>query len=126
MQGASEYARLFTTGQYGRLYITSGRHARGRTFHIFVLPKGEEAKPGGGNNPPLNRDAVEVYGIVGGHPGWTERYGWLREGPWQDDFQKLVDNAKEKRLRHALELEQKRDARAQAEADRVEKLLADY
>lgn len=93
MNGASEYAKLFHTGQYGRLYLVSGSHARGRTFRIFVLPAGETAKPNG-PNAPLNKDAVEVYGIISGHPGWTEEYGWLHEGKWQDDFYQLVENEK--------------------------------
>ena len=38
MQGAREYARMFSSGQRGRLYLVSGTHARGRTFHIWVLP----------------------------------------------------------------------------------------
>lgn len=74
MKGAREYSLLFETGQYGRLYITSGSHARGKTFHIQVLPKDELAIPNGDNNACLNEDAVEVYGIIGGNPGWTEYY----------------------------------------------------
>lgn len=89
MEGANEYAKLFTTGQYGRLYLVSGSHARGKTFHIYVLPKGEDAIPNGPNGPQ-NKDAVEVYGIVGGQPGWTEKYGWLHEGRWIADFDALV------------------------------------
>lgn len=94
MNGASEYASLFTTGQYGKLYIVSGRHARGQTFHVYVLPEGVEAKPNGTNNPPLNEDAVEVYGVLGGQRGWTEYYGWIYEGKWKEDFMKLVNEKK--------------------------------
>lgn len=90
MKGAREYALLFKTGQYGKLYITSGSHARGYTFRIQVLPEGEKAKPNGSQNTCLNSNAVEVYGIVSGQPGWTETYGWLHEGKWQEDFEKLV------------------------------------
>ncbi len=90
MKGAREYANLFVTGQYGRLYLVSGSHARGKTFHIYVLPKGELVRPNGVNNPPKNEDAVEVYGIINGHPGWSEEYGWLYHGKWKDDFFELV------------------------------------
>lgn len=89
MRGAREYANMFKTGQYGRLYIVSGSHARGKTFHIFVLPKGETGIPNGTNNAPLNKDAVEVYGIINGQPGWTENYGWIHEGKWIDDFSNI-------------------------------------
>jgi len=93
MQGAREFSSLFSTGQHGRLYFVSGSHARGRTFHVFVLPVGADAKPNG-KNAPLNKNAVEVYGIVSGQPGWTEKYGWLHHGPWQEDFKKIVEDRK--------------------------------
>lgn len=89
MKGARGYAELFETGQYGRLYIVSSYHARGKTFRIFVLPEGEDAIPNG-PNAPLNKDKVEVYGVVDGNPGWSETYGWKHFGKWQDDFQLLV------------------------------------
>jgi hypothetical protein len=94
MQGAREFAELFETGQHGRLYLVSGGHARGRTFHIYVLPEGQEAMPNGTNNPPLNNDVVEVYGIVSGNPGWTESYGWIYHGKWELDFALLVREAR--------------------------------
>jgi len=89
MNGAREYAKLFKTGQYGNLYITTGSHARGYTFHVQILPNGEKAKANYGNMA-TNEGAVEVYGIVSGQPGWTESYGWKHKGPWQEDFEKLV------------------------------------
>lgn len=82
MNGAREYASLFKTGQYGCLYIVSGSHARGKTFHIQILPPGVKAIPNGPNNLCINAEAVGVYGIIGGNPGWTEVYGWKKHGPW--------------------------------------------
>jgi hypothetical protein len=105
MQGAREYAATFMSGQHGRLCIISGRHARGKTFHIYVLPEGEVAKFNGEGNPPLTNGTVEVYGVVGGQRGWTEQYGWLHEGKWKDDFMLLYNQKKEeaeKFLRAAL------------------------
>jgi len=99
MNGARQYADLFTTGQYGKLYIVSGSHARGKTLHVQVLPEGEEAKPNGRNNLCSNDGAIEVYGLVSGNPGWTEVYGWLHEGPWQDDFYALVEDLRTKRTK---------------------------
>jgi len=126
MQGAHEYATLFSTSQHGRLYLVSGSHGRGKTFRIFVLPEGEAAIPNGSINAPLNRNAVEVYGIVGGQPGWTESYGWLHEGKWQDDFYDLVE-----RRRADDEAARARNvARTQASEDAVKAeklaLLATY
>ena len=95
MKGAREYANLFETGQVGRLYLVSGEHARGKTFHIQVLPEGEQAIPNGCNNLCLNTDAIEVYGIIGGQTGWTETYGWLHKGKWQEDFLTLVVKKKQ-------------------------------
>ena len=86
MNGAKEYAKLFQTGQHGRLYFLSGEHARGKTFCIYVLPTDEPI------SVSIHRveNAVEVYGIIGGQPGWTEYYGWLHRGKWQQDFAELV------------------------------------
>jgi len=86
MEGAGKYAKLFKTGQYGRFFISSDYHARGRTFSIWVLPKGEIVLPG--KFPSAK--AVKVYGVTGGFCGWTETYGWLHEGKWVEDFQKMV------------------------------------
>ena len=89
MQGADRYASLFNGPlQFGCFYVVPGSHARGKTFELYVLPVGEEAIPNG-PNAPLNASAVEVFGITGGNPGWTETYGWKRKGPWVDDFEKL-------------------------------------
>lgn len=87
MQGSRGYCDLFTTGQYGRLYISVGSHARGSTFHIWVLPENLPEKWTRIHEVP---DAVEVYGVTGGQPGWTETYGWLHTGKWQEDFEMLV------------------------------------
>jgi len=116
MKGAREYSQLFKTGQYGRLYITSSSHARGNTFRIQVLPKGEEALPNGDNNVCLNKDAVEVYGVIGGNPGWTEFYGWKHEGPWQSDFDAMV-------LQRKSEIETERNVQAISLAESEKELL---
>lgn len=87
MNGAHEYAGLFKSAQYGNLYLLSHHHARGQTFQIFVVPEGVQVEPGRINAP---HGCIEVYGILGGHPGWTEFYGWIHKGPWQQDFYKLV------------------------------------
>lgn len=126
MKGASEFAKLFTTGQHDRLYLVSSSHARGKTFHIYVLPEGVAAKSNGSGNAPLNADAVEVYGVVDGNPGWTESYGWKHKGPWQQDFEAMVKRRNDE-LEHA-ELQRTRhaDQKQQAEIERVAALLATY
>ena len=126
MTGANEYAPLFRTGQYGRLYIVSGAHARGATFHIFVLPDGETGIDNGPNNAPQNADAVEVYGITGGNPGWTETYGWLHRGPWEADFAELVTAAIGEQTRHAVARQKAEQAKARHKIEREGALLATY
>lgn len=126
MKGAREYAKLFETGQYGKLYITVGSHARGDTFRIQVLPKGEKASPNGTGNLCTNENAVVVYGVIGGNPGWTEFYGWLHKGKWQEDFNTLVRNRKAE-----IAAKKDEDATEKAEEESIEKaktgkLLADY
>lgn len=49
------------------LYVLS-KHARGRTFFIYLIADDGEL--------------FQVYGIVDGNPGWTESYGWLHRGTW--------------------------------------------
>lgn len=126
MQGAREYASLFQTSQHGRLYLVSGEHARGKTFRIYVLPEGERAIQNGQHNPPLSKDAVEVYGILGGQPGWTEYYGWIRSGRWQQDFETLVANRKAEIVRNAEQFHAAEDARRLANESREAELLATY
>ena len=126
MKGAREYAELFKTGQYGRLYITSGSHARGKTFHIQVLPADEKAISNGNGNTCLNKDAVEVFGIIGGRPGWTEFYGWKHEGSWQYDFEQMVIKRKEEdenEQKVQANLQYRRDKEA---LEREQSLLATY
>lgn len=125
MQGAREYASLFQTGQYGKLYISSHYHARGKTFRIYVLSADVKAIPNGPNGP-LNKDAVEVYGVTGGQPGWTETYGWLHEGKWQQDFEKLVaEKVFEENERNALRELRKIEQEKNKEAT-TQQLLNNY
>ena len=126
MQGAREYAKLIPTGQYGKLYCTSGTHARGRTFHIQVLPKGESAIPNGNNNTCINVDAVEVYGIIGGNPGWSESYGWLHQGKWQGDFRDLLESRKMDFEQEQMEKERQRREEHEREIRRQARLLSNY
>lgn len=126
MNGAGEFSGLLKTEQVGRLYIVMGSHARGYTLQIFVLPEGELAKPNGPNNACLNADAVEVYGVISGQPGWTESYGWLHIGPWVEDFENLIDNRRaDQRKRDDMKKEGE-DAKKALEAQRKQALLATY
>lgn len=126
MIGADRYAKLFETGQYGKFYFVSYRHARGDTFKIFILPEGEEAIGNGKSNAPLNENAVEVYGVISGNPGWTECYGWLYNGKWVKDFNELVKN----REAELAEINHKNNTTKidciQQEELRVKKLLEAY
>lgn len=91
-----------------------------------MLPAGVEAIKGGSQNGPYNTGAVEVYGVVSGHPGWTEVYGWLHHGPWQHDFAEMVRQREEERMQEQTraDLEAKR---ARAEHDRrIQELLSQY
>ena len=126
MQGAREYASLFTTSQYGKLYIVSGKHARGLTFRIQVLPEGEIAKGNGSGNLCTNKNAVEVYGVISGNPGWTESYGWLHRGKWVEDFQLLLANRKKEIKANEEKNHELREAAASKESRRIANLLLNY
>jgi len=126
MKGAREYAKLFKTGQYGQLYIVSSSHPRGLTFNIQILPKGEKAIPNGINNLCLNKNAVEVYGIISGQPGWTEEYGWKYKGKWQEDFEKLVRKRKLEIKRQEQKKQNERKIALEKEKERIKNLLSNY
>lgn len=122
MKGAREYAMMFKTGQHGKLFLVSGSHARGETFHIWVLPTDEPIK----GKPWTVKDAVEVYGITGGQPGWTETYGWLHKGKWQTDFYNLFEVRKQEIEQEKLERLRDQDEKEKSAAERKNALLAAY
>lgn len=82
-------ASSFSTRQYGPLYIVSGEHARGKTFHAYLLDPGQTLSPnprsGSNNRHPDLTDRQAIYGIVRGQPGWTEEYGWMQQHPGVQD-----------------------------------------
>lgn len=126
MEGARKFAKLFETGQYGKLYIVSGDHARGLTFRIQVLPEGEKAIPNGSQNLCTNSNAVEVYGVVSGNPGWTESYGWIHKGKWCEDFEKLVSEKEAEIETRNLSDEQLKEQREKADRNKIASLLSQY
>jgi hypothetical protein len=112
MKGAKEFAELFPSGQYGKLRIVSGEHARGKTFGIYI--------------GSCNENEVEVYGMVSGHPGWTETYGWIYKGPWVCDFEsecakrrEILKLKAEKNFTEVQKMEQ-------AEQERRKKVMENY
>lgn len=115
MKGAREYVQYLESGVFGRLQIVVGGHARGRTLHVYVLPE-----------PGSLESSVEVYGDVKGQRGWDEEYGWLVNGPWVADFDKLVADG---RAREA-EIEAAKQAAANAEFNAAfearQKVLSGY
>lgn len=126
MQGAREYAKWVKNPvQIGRLYLLPGRHARGKTFRIYVLPHGEDVQEHG-PNPPLNKDAVEVYGVVGGNPGWSEWYDWKFTGQWILDFKEIINDLKVKEADARSKEEADAERERQAEEERQYKLLSTY
>ena len=86
MEGLHDYCKLFTRPyQFGRLYILPGSHARGQTLHIFVIKKSHIVT----DDLWSKGVSVEVFGVVSGQPGRTEKYGWLKQGPWVRDFEDI-------------------------------------
>ena len=128
MKGADEYYDLFRgeSEQIGRLYFQLHTHARGKCFEVFLLPKGvdREADKGKlyGGYPPM----VELYGVISGQRGWTECYGWLREGPWVEDFDKIMDLKREESKCRELERLLRQEAEGVKRENLVRELLQDY
>ena len=91
------------------------------------MPEGEKAKSNGTSNLCINENAVEVFGITtGGNPGWTETYGWLYKGKWQEDFQKLVEKKKAENAAEEKEGAEIKAEKAATETERIATLLLDY
>jgi len=127
MKGSDKYCGLFTKNeQHGRLYLVPGRHARGNTFCIYVIPDGEQAISNGMGNAPLNDGSVEVYGVVSGQRGWTEEYGWIHKGKWCDDFQKICEAREAKIQASNAERSEWVKAKKSAEAAKATMLLNTY
>ena len=123
MKGAGEYAKFFHgEEQHGKLYIQRGSHARGATLHIWVLPSSEKLKGSIYNC----KEAVEVYGITSGQPGWTETYGWLHNGKWQEDFQKIFELKKKKAEQSMKYLALRKEEKIKEMLLRTKKLLEKY
>ena len=119
MKGAREYAELFRESkQHGKLRLKVGYHARGKTFQIYVTPTDCAVC--------LGSDMVEVYGITGGQPGWTEAYGWLHRGQWEMDFSKLVEAAKAEKIVIDAADKARMDTLAEEEEARIKGLLSAY
>ena len=126
MQGARKYAELFgRSEQIERLYFVTSSHARGKTFRVYLLPENEEAKPNG-NNAPLNKDAIEVYGIIGGQSGWTEYYGWIHKGKWCDDFYSIVKEKESELIKKESIAEKEISRKEQDKENNINKLLSNY
>ncbi len=127
MKGADKYCGVFKTAeQIGRLYILPSSHARGATFRVYVLPKGVDVIENGGHNPPLNRDAIEVYGVTCGQRGWTEEYGWLNKGKWIDDLEAIYEERKETIAQHNQEVTNRIEEQNRNNEKRTSQLLFDY
>jgi len=127
MIGTERFCKVFKKSeQIGRLYVLPHYHARGNTFRIYVLPEGEKVIENCGINPPLNNDAIEVYGVVGGNPGWTERYGWIHDGKWKIDFFYIVEQREEKQNRLKSNEDRYLQDKEKEESARVAALLYAY
>jgi hypothetical protein len=63
---------------YNNFVFVTSSHARGKCLHIFLIDKQYQ------DDEEIKSNAFEVFGIVGGQPGWTEEYNWLHEphGKW--------------------------------------------
>src|SRR3990167_2107515 len=114
MNGAHEFSALFGEGEFthGKLLLVSGCHARGNYFHVYI------------SNPDGTK--TEVYGILGGHPGWTEYYGWLHHGKWQEDFAKVCEEQQLVNNARVVSTQAFKEAAERAEQKRIAESLARY
>jgi hypothetical protein len=88
--------------KYKNIVFILSTHARGKCFKIWIYENE--------NIQDTLRDShLEVYGVTGGNPGWTETYGWLHEGSWI----KYIDNY----FKHLETLIYNEEHKAEIEAD---------
>ncbi len=74
--------------KYKNVVFILSTHARGNCFKIWIY-ENEDIQD------TLKDSHLEVYGITGGQPGWTETYGWLHRGNWVtfiEDYFKLLED----------------------------------
>jgi len=95
------------------IYVTSS-HARGECFHIYLIEDTNYT------DEQIRNNAFEVYGIIGGQPGWTEEYGWLREGAWVgpilkylNNLEKQNENIENNKYKEQLKLKSEKDKKAE-------------
>ncbi len=126
MQGAKQYYNLFggKSQQIGRLFFQLSTHARGKCFEIFVLPEG--VKVATDQHIGGTKDAIGVYGVISGQRGWTEAYGWIHKGKWQNDFNTIVEQKKTERETVKLQQESEKEVADTKAKDRVSRLLSNY
>lgn len=124
MKGADEYYDLFNgkSQQYGRLYLQLNTHARGKCFEIKLMPEGMI----GSGDYVSGNDVVELYGMTGGHRGWTETYGWLHFGKWQEDFFAIVEQKKAERAELMADGVEREKLKTDQSKKNTSKLLAAY
>lgn len=100
----------FTIGS-ANIIMQIGHHARGNVAHICIENESDER--------------LEVYGILGGNPGWSEYYGWTKQGPWVKYIENLLDelereiNAKDRCVQSKTEEDKQRQL--QAEQEKIKK-----
>ncbi|PHE64431.1 hypothetical protein COF68_06230 [Bacillus toyonensis] len=61
---------------HGNVVFVTSTHARGECFQMFLVedPHASDER--------IKNEALEVYGVVSGNPGWTEVYDWIHKGEW--------------------------------------------
>lgn len=91
--------------RYKNIVFILSTHARGKCFKIWIY-ENENIQD------TLEDSHLEVYGVTGGQPGWTETYGWLHEGKWvnyiNDYFKLLEDLIYKEEHKKEIELEMRK------------------
>lgn len=133
MKGAAEYADVMNREavRYKKLYIEFSDHARGKTLHIWVLDSDTVQFRLTSDVVELRSvhcypNAVEVYGVINGNPGWTEEYGWKIPGPWQKDFADFIADRREKKRIKEEEFAKHKSEELARVTDHQKKILDAY
>lgn len=100
----------------GELYFKRQEWSAGRWVNrIFVVPRDYD-----GNTPII--DGAEVYGILGD----SLACGWLKEGPWIEDAERVVGEIEREREEERERREREEREREAAREERMRALLDNY
>lgn len=102
--------------QVGNVVLLAGNHARGNTAYVFLVKDADN----------IRGNAMEVYGITGGQPGWTETYGWKHRGSWCQEVIHILKVMKHQIDARRAQIKSQQDAWADQKNQKIAQDLVEF